>query len=240
MNDLTSWIAAVVGGGGALTVLAGGILYVTKEAIAKAVTQAGDREIERLKGALAKELEKEKHTFAKELEREKQEAAHALELFKAQLSLSAELRRQVATARVKAAGAIVQKATAVLSCFGAAQYSDAAKILGTLPAEEPAFRLPDLLLEQSTIIRDSAHLFPTAVAARFGAYAQAISELAGKSQTSPRASRAYEEAFPRVKLACEQISALAREQLGVLDAERLAHTDTAVAADENVGGRGSA
>jgi hypothetical protein len=64
---------------------------VTKEAIAKAVTQAGNREIERLKGDLASQLEEKKQAFTKEMEQ-----------FKAQLTLEAEVRRQVGAKKVEA------------------------------------------------------------------------------------------------------------------------------------------
>jgi hypothetical protein len=75
MTDLTTWIATVVGGGGALALIAGGILYVTREAIAKAVTQAGNREIERMKGDFASQLEEKKQAFTTDLERERQDAS---------------------------------------------------------------------------------------------------------------------------------------------------------------------
>jgi hypothetical protein len=101
--DLQSWLATIIGGGGALSIIAGGILWTTREAISKAVTQAGLREIERLKGDLAKELERERQTFARDLERERQAfardtertrglAAKELESFKAELTLAAECR----------------------------------------------------------------------------------------------------------------------------------------------------
>jgi hypothetical protein len=73
---------------------------VTKGAIVTAVQQAGAKEIERLKGALAGELEAKRQAFAQELERERAEAARALERFKSELTLDAEVRRQTASKRV--------------------------------------------------------------------------------------------------------------------------------------------
>ncbi|SRR5579883_1003875 len=89
MDQVLTWIAGIVGGGGALTLIAAGVLYVTKGAIAKAVSQAGERELARLKGDLDKEAVKHKA----ELDRD-------LEQFKAQLTLEAEVRRRVAEKKV--------------------------------------------------------------------------------------------------------------------------------------------
>jgi hypothetical protein len=106
-TDLGTWLATIAGGGGILVAIAGGLLYVTRNAIATAVHQAGAREIERLKGELAQALEKERQAFAREVQRETHAAARALEQFKAQLTLEAEVRRQVASRRVDALVGVV-------------------------------------------------------------------------------------------------------------------------------------
>jgi hypothetical protein len=116
MSDPWTSIGAIVGGGGTLGLVAVILVYVTKGAIAKAVTQAGDREmarlkdalatelqakhhafeqvLERLKGELARDLEKERQTFAREVESDRQEFARNLEQFKAQLTSDVEARRR--------------------------------------------------------------------------------------------------------------------------------------------------
>ncbi|MGH7434835.1 MAG: hypothetical protein ACRENE_04100 [Polyangiaceae bacterium] len=112
-EDLWTVLAATVGGTTVLTAAAGALIYVTRGAIAVAVTQAGAREVERLKGDLAKDLERDRHAFAKDLERERmafarelegdrQRTTAALEQFKAQLTLDAETRRQAAAKKVEA------------------------------------------------------------------------------------------------------------------------------------------
>lgn len=95
MSDPWTSIGTVIGGGGALALIAAIAVFVTRGAIATAVAQAGAEEIERLKGQLAKELEKERQSFAREVQRESQEAARALEGFKADLALAAK-RREIA------------------------------------------------------------------------------------------------------------------------------------------------
>ncbi len=91
MSELLKEIAAIVAGTGILGVVALGLLYVIKGAIATAVTQAGAREMARLRGEIEKELE-----------REKQQGNVTLELFKSQLTFNAEVRRQAATHKVEA------------------------------------------------------------------------------------------------------------------------------------------
>src|ERR1700722_1756091 len=122
-------LATVAGGGGFLALLAGGLLWLTRSAIATAVAQAGTREIERLKGDLAKELEKERQSFTRDFEREKQKAARELEAFKATLTLEAEVRRQVAARKVDALLRIVAAGEPLVAkVLGAAEPSVAATI----------------------------------------------------------------------------------------------------------------
>ena len=119
MTDPWTTLGPLIGGGGALAVIAALIVYVTRAAIATAVTQAGAREMERLKSVLAKEMEKERQAFTREIERDKQEAARALEEFKATLTLDAEVRRQAAAKKV---GALMKVADLAVRMIGRALY----------------------------------------------------------------------------------------------------------------------
>ncbi|MGK3985476.1 hypothetical protein WME99_20690 [Sorangium sp. So ce136] len=57
-------------------------------------------ELEDVRQRFSKELESERTAFQLRLESERREAAHALEMFKADLTLGAEIRRQVAQKKV--------------------------------------------------------------------------------------------------------------------------------------------
>src|SRR5258708_9205616 len=100
MSDPWTAIGTLVGGGGTLGLIAALLVFVTRNAIATAVTQAGNRELERLRGELNRSLETYKHELQQERERERDAAAHILEQFKAELSLGAEVRRHVAARKV--------------------------------------------------------------------------------------------------------------------------------------------
>jgi hypothetical protein len=100
MSDPWTSIVTLVGGGGTLAAIAAIIVYVTRGAIATAVTQAGAREIVRLKDELERALAKDKQAFDRELARERDNADRLLEQFKSQLTLEAEVRRQVAAKKV--------------------------------------------------------------------------------------------------------------------------------------------
>jgi hypothetical protein len=74
--------------------LACGVLWLLRSAIASALAHASAREIERLRGELAKDLEGYRQSFAREMDRVHQTATRDLELFKAELSKEAEARRE--------------------------------------------------------------------------------------------------------------------------------------------------
>lgn len=100
MPELTRFVADLLGIGIAATVSALVCAFVAKSAIARAVDQAARREIEYLKGELAKELERMRMSFQRDLELERQNAARSLEEFKAQLTVASETRRQLAALRL--------------------------------------------------------------------------------------------------------------------------------------------
>lgn len=98
MSDVATWLATIIGGGGALAILAGGLLFVTRSAIATAVAQAAAREIVKLKGDIDRELQDKRDAFASTLEREKLAIAQAgsgeLERLRSELAKDLESERQ--------------------------------------------------------------------------------------------------------------------------------------------------
>jgi hypothetical protein len=101
MSEPWTLIATMIGGGGTLTLIAAILVHVTKGAIATAVTQAGNRELVRLKSDLETQLAEKKAAFTREFERERQQASLLLEQFKAELTFEAEVRRQAAVKKVE-------------------------------------------------------------------------------------------------------------------------------------------
>jgi hypothetical protein len=89
MSDVLKFIATIVCGGGALGVIGLCILYLTKAAITTAIAQAGAKELVYLRGEIDAQLAAKRHEFER-----------ALETFKSELSLGAEVRRQVAARKV--------------------------------------------------------------------------------------------------------------------------------------------
>ena len=89
--ELISFLGQVLGIPVAAAFAVAVAVYIAKSALAKAVEQAGQQELERLRNSLSKELEAQKA-----------EAARTLESFKAQLTLEAEVKRQMAQRKVEA------------------------------------------------------------------------------------------------------------------------------------------
>jgi hypothetical protein len=80
MDEPIKTIAVLVFGvGGATSAVVLVIMYVVRAVIAKAVQQAGEREIEGLKSTLVKELEREREAFVRDQDRVRAAAAKDLE-----------------------------------------------------------------------------------------------------------------------------------------------------------------
>jgi hypothetical protein len=198
MADPLTLLATLFCGAGSLAILGFGILYVTKGAIATAVAQAGAREIERLKGELAKELERERQAFARELERERCEAGTALERFKTELTFEAEVRRQVAGKKVEALLAIFTVSDALVGrVFWAA---------GPKAAIEA-------LEEYVGVLREALPFLDDKQFEEMNAYAETVaaSLVASKKDTDA-------EAFGRAQAKAKEILDLVRRELLTLTA----------------------
>jgi len=77
-------------------------LWITKGALVKAVEHAAAKELETMRHGFAKELADKRESFERGLQTARDGAARDLETFKAELTLDAEMRRQVAARRVEA------------------------------------------------------------------------------------------------------------------------------------------
>lgn len=150
MDPVATWLVTGAGSGAVLVSLAAGVLYVTREAIATAVQQAGAREIERLRGELAGQLEKERQAFTRELERERQAANRDLEKFKTDLASEAEVRRQVATQRVGSLMRMAAGAKALIDCVYGSLKADHNDRDAAMRAFWNVYRENLLMLESST------------------------------------------------------------------------------------------
>jgi hypothetical protein len=200
VDQALSLIVASLGGGG----FSLAILYMVRGAIATAITQAANREMETLKAKFAEQLEEKRQAFAQDLERERHLAASALEEFKADLTLKAETRRHVASKRVEAVGAILAQGDELdrMVSLGATDDLQRSRIRGALSAF-------------TMLIRRSEHLFPVEAAKGFSDYVAKIAvwnTLAG-SPLSP----ALESAFNEFRHAREQLVPVARRALEVED-----------------------
>jgi hypothetical protein len=209
MSDaLLGSVATGLAGGVGLGAIVLALLFIVRGAIATAVTQAGAKEIERLKGQLAGELEKERQAFARELEQTRNAAARALEQFKTELTLGAELRRQVAAARVKAVGEILQKSTELLFAFWGMGGT------GDMDGEEetPTKDFWTLSGEYHGLIRQNSHLFSRPVVKEF---LDRWGQMTDSASAVKRAGSddVFPDELPKVQTASDKISDLAREQL---------------------------
>ncbi len=95
MSDPWTAIGAVIGGGGVLGLIAVVLVFVTKGAIEKSVSQAGSRELEKLRASLAEDLER----------------------LKTDLTFGAEVRRQAAIRKVDQIVKIAAATEAMMDAF---------------------------------------------------------------------------------------------------------------------------
>jgi hypothetical protein len=200
MNMVMTWLAAVAGAGTILAFIATGLFWLTKKFIASAIQLAGEREIVRLKSQLDGELDMKRHAFAKEL-------AQSIEQFKADLTSTAELRRQVVAARVKAIKDIVEKSTEMLMEFGG-------RFVDEYEGETETFWA--LSGELNSLLQGSAYLFSEQVTEAFLACRQRIIESATRVLRSSETD-VYLNEFKLVEQECLTIRHLARQQLSAGD-----------------------
>jgi hypothetical protein len=106
MDDALKRIGEMLGGGLALALVVLVLLYIVRGAVATAVTQAGSREMERLRGEIQGDLQSKRDA-----------AAQALEQFKAGLTLEAEVRRQTAGKKVQALLKVSDETIALMRVF---------------------------------------------------------------------------------------------------------------------------
>ena len=184
------------------------ILYVVRHAVAKAVELAGQKELERLKCELAKdiddkrnsftlELEAKREAFARELETQRRAAAREIEEFKAELTMAAEIRRQVAAERVKAVMTLVKEGEPLIRVVMNSSKKDFN--LST----EVSLKIFDFMAR----VRELAHLFEADVAEKLYWYASQM-----------MAARESTDHYKASKLARDAYTALielVRAQLGV-------------------------
>lgn len=123
MGDQLAAVGVLLGVGGGTAVAILVVALAVRAAIAKAVTQAGDRELARLKSSLDAQLDEKRRAFQREIENEKAAAARELgalqasaareletlrsgaasdlERMKSELTLGSEMRRQLAIKRIE-------------------------------------------------------------------------------------------------------------------------------------------
>jgi hypothetical protein len=156
-------------------------------------------------------MEEKRAAFARELERERQEAARSLEQFRAELSLDAEMRRQVAASRVKVLGAIVERAREMQWGFENLRHPE------DEGPDEKSF--DKARRELITLVRDNTHLFSDAQALLLENHVQ---EMIGAINGSLKRGDGHSlnEASDRVDVICKDLRAIARDHLGLSESER--------------------
>jgi hypothetical protein len=163
--------------------------------------------------ALEVSLQTRKQEFERELEEQRQAALAALERFKAQLTLDAELGRQVAAARIKALASILQITDELIDCcsraesFGGGEESDA-------EATNAMDRGPEALAELSTAVQRSTHLFPQDAADRLARLVQVFPP-AWWGACNVGDPRRFGPAAEEMQAAHRAIDEFARGQLGI-------------------------
>lgn len=126
MSDPVEYLVKAVFGTAGTAAVVGVIIYVVRGAVAKAVQQAGDRELARLNAKLDLQLEDKRQQFTRDLahERELSEKAAAeaqrafareMERYKTELNVGAEARRQIVMRRLDAIDRIYAEALRVLT-----------------------------------------------------------------------------------------------------------------------------
>ncbi len=191
MKEVLIGLAAMIGSGGVLSLIAFGLLNIVKGSIATAVKQAGDREIERLRHDLGREAEREKQAIAKL-------ATIEIKRVEVGLSLEAEVRRQVAARKVAVVGEIIAKADTIVGRsneYGQEGYIDELNALGQL-------------------LRHNKHLFRRPVVKAFEKY---LGEIVVHGHNVKHDYKP--ETFREIGAATENIIAIVRAELHVDEEE---------------------
>jgi hypothetical protein len=149
-----------------------------------------------------------RQAFEQRMAAEGRVAEAALEALKAELTFNAEVRRQVAAARVRAVGLLVEKGVQILECVG--------NVTRPHPDEheEALDKFPQLRAEFLAIFGQSKHLFPHTVVDEFSEYIREILDawsVAKRNMTQD----AFGSAYDHIRTVSEKMFKFARKQIGV-------------------------